>query len=239
MAKVLTNGAKLIQKLKGKFLVFDGPDGGGKSTQREMLGRTLTEAGLDVVHCNDPGGTAIGDRIRHEVLGQDLSKMDVRCETFLFMASRAQLVGEVIEPALAASKVVLCDRFVSSTCAYQGAAGYDIRKVIELARYAIGDTWPDLTVIFDIDVERGFERMGRKAHHAGRRHRKHAGQHTLFADAQPDAMEARPVEFHRRVREIMLSLPEFYPRPVRIVPADDDAERVHAKVLELLRDVDF
>jgi dTMP kinase len=231
--------SNLLAKLRGRFLVFDGPDGSGKSTQRELLGRRLSDAGLEVVHCKDPGGTAIGDRIRHEVLGHDLAQMDVRCETFLFMASRAQLVGEVIEPALRGEKVVLCDRFVSSTCAYQGAAGYDVRKVIELAHFAIGDTWPDLTIIFDIEVERGFERTGRKAHHAGKHRKKHAGQQTLFADAQPDAMEARPIEFHRRVREIMLSLPEFYPRPVKILPAEEDAERVHARVWGLLHDVDF
>lgn len=233
--------AKIAQKLRGRFIVFDGPDGCGKSTQRELLGRRLTGAGLDVVHCKDPGGTVIGDRIRHEVLGHDLTRMDVRCETFLFMASRAQLVGEVIEPALRAKKVVLCDRFVSSTCAYQGAAGYDIRRVIELAHYAIGDTWPDLTIIFDVDIDIAFKRTGKKPHHVGNsRHRqKHKEQETLFQDVNFDAMESRPKDFHRRVREIMLTLPEVYPRPVKILPADEDAERVHQRVWELLRDVDL
>ncbi|MHC4235874.1 MAG: dTMP kinase [Planctomycetota bacterium] len=132
-----SQSAHLAEKLAGRFIVFDGPDGCGKSTQRQMLGDLLNSAGGQVVHCKDPGGTAIGERIRHVLLGYDLAEMDVRCETMLFMASRAQLVGELIEPALADGKIVLCDRFVSATCAYQGAQGYDIRRVIEVAPYAI------------------------------------------------------------------------------------------------------
>ncbi len=229
----------LLTRLTGKFIVFDGPDGCGKSTQRALLGEALRDAGLVVTYGKDPGGTEIGDRIRHEVLGHDLSKMDPRCETFLFMASRAQLVGEVIEPALRRNEVVLCDRFVSATCAYQGAAGYDISRIIELAGYAIGDTWPDLTIVLDIDVAKGFARTGRKSHHAGKNRKKHAGQQTLFVDAQPDAMEARPITFHRRVRENFLKLPEVYPRPVRTSPAGEDPERVRADVWEVLRSVDF
>ncbi len=114
-----------MESLGGKFIVFDGPDGCGKTTQRDLLARHLEDQGLNVVTCKDPGGTEIGDRIRHILLDFDLSEMDVCCETLLFMASRAQLVGEVIDPALKQNKVVLCDRFVSATCAYQGAAGYD------------------------------------------------------------------------------------------------------------------
>jgi dTMP kinase len=236
---VETLDRKLIDRLTGKFIVFDGPDGSGKSTQSRLLGEALTAAGLDVVYGKDPGGTEIGNRIRHEVLGHDLSKMDPRCETFLFMASRAQLVGEVIAPALQAGKVVVCDRFVSATCAYQGAAGYDIHRIIELAHYAIGETWPDLTLILDVGVERGFERTGRKSHHAGKHHRRHAGQQTLFDDARTDAMEARPIAFHRAVRENFLRLPDIYPRPVRIIPAGDDTAEVQAAVWEVLRSVDF
>ncbi len=223
-----------MEQLRGKFIVFDGPDGCGKSTQREKLGRRLAASGLDVVHCKDPGGTNIGDRIRHVLLDYDLNEMDVRCETFLFMASRAQLAGEIIEPALAGGKTVLCDRFVSATCAYQGAAGYDVARILEVARYAIGDTWPDLTFVLDVDVEKGFQRTGREPHHAGKR-RRHVGQQGLFDDAHTDAMEARPIEFHRRVRQTFLRLAEFYPRPVRIIDARGPADEVHEAVWEALR----
>lgn len=227
------------EKLRGKFIVFDGPDGCGKSTQRKLLGDALTAAGLTVVHCKDPGGTAIGDRIRHVLLDYDLSEMDVRCETFLFMASRAQLVGEVVEPAMKTGKAVLCDRFISSTCAYQGAAGYDIPRVIEVGRYAVGQTWPDMTLIFDVPVEEGFARTGRKPHHAGALRKSASGQRAMFHDAVPDAMEARPIEFHRRVREIFLSLPKLYPNPVEIIDGRGDPAAVHAQVLERLTHVDL
>lgn len=227
-----------LRSLAGKFIVFDGPDGSGKTTQRDLLAAHLESQGLAVVKCKDPGGSQIGDRIRHVLLDFDLSEMDVRCETLLFMASRAQLVGEVIDPALRSGKVVLCDRFVSATCAYQGAAGYDIRRIIELAPYAIGDTWPDLTIILDVDVETGLARTGRKPHHSGKNRKQSAGQHSMFGDAVPDAMEARPLEFHRKVRESFLKLADFYPRQVRVIDttALAGAQAVHRQVVEILRD---
>lgn len=226
-----TSERAMVEKLRGRFLVFDGPDGSGKSTQRERFGARLAAAGGEVVHAKDPGGTAYGDMIRHILLDHDLDRMDVRCETFLFMASRAQLVGEVIEPALKAQKIVLCDRFISSTCAYQVAAGYDLNRVIELGRYAVGDTWPDLTVVVDVAPELGFERTGRQAHHAGRK-RADVGQAMLIKGARTDAMEARPLEFHRRVREALLALPGIYPKPVVIVDGAGDPDAVHARVWE-------
>jgi dTMP kinase len=155
------------------------------------------------------------------------------------MASRAQLVGEVIEPAVRAGKVALCDRFVSATCAYQGAQGYDIDRVIEVAPYAIGDCWPDLTIVLDVDVQSGFARTGRQAHHAGKHRKRHAGQQHMFDGVQPDAMEARPIEFHRKVREIFLRLAEFYPRPVVVVDGRPDSEKVHTHVLEALAGADL
>lgn len=227
----------LVDKLRGKFLVFDGPDGAGKSTQRELLGDALRSLGGGVVSCRDPGGTAIGDRIRSVLLDNDLSTMAVNCETLLFMASRAQLVSEVIKPALEDGKTVLCDRFVTSTCAYQGAAGYDPKRVIELARFAIGDCWPDLTVILDVDAEEGFDRIGRKPHHAGKNRRRTAGEGTLFDGARPDAMEARSIEFHRRVRQIFLQLHEYYPKPVITVDGRGDVNAVHERIVERLLSV--
>jgi dTMP kinase len=226
-----TSDRAMVDRLRGRFLVFDGPDGSGKSTQRERFGGRLEAAGGKVVHAKDPGGTAYGDMIRSILLDHDLAKMDVRCETFLFMASRAQLVGEVIEPALRASKIVLCDRFISSTCAYQVAAGYDLQRVIELGRYAVGDTWPDLTIVVDVAPELGFERTGRQAHHAGRK-RADVGQAMLIGGARTDAMEARPLEFHRRVREALLSLPDVYPKPVIVVDGAGGPDEVHARVWE-------
>jgi|CXWL01.1.fsa_nt_gi dTMP kinase len=224
-------------RLRGKFIVLDGPDGAGKSAQSARLMKALAEADVSAIACRDPGGTAIGDRIRSILLDHDLSKMDVACETLLFMASRAQLVNEIIRPALAAGKTVVCDRYVSSTCAYQGAAGYDPKKIIELAHLAIGDCWPDTTVVLDLDPQAGFERIGRKARHAGKNRKPAAEQASLIPGATTDAMEARPLEFHRRVRNLFLELPSFYPRPVKIVDASADEDQVFARIVEALASV--
>ncbi len=229
----------LIDKVRGKFIVFDGPDGSGKGTQLALLQTRLEGQGLAVVRGKDPGGTVIGDRIRHILLGYDLADMDVRCETFLFMASRAQLVGERIEPALREGKTVLCDRFISATCAYQGAAGYDVARVIEVGRYAVGETWPHLTVVVDLPVEEGFRRTGRKPHHAGKNRKRYAGQQTFFDDSRVDAMEARPLDYHRRVRENFLALARVYPKPVVVVDGGGDAETVHRRVVEAIERADF
>ena len=224
--------AKTLSSVRGRFIVLDGLDGSGKSSHHRRLESELVAAGLSVASCRDPGGTAIGDRIRSVLLDYDLSEMDVNCEAMLFMASRAQLVTEVIRPALAAGKTVLCDRFVSSTCAYQGAAGYDPRRVIELARFAIGDCWPHVTVLLDIDPEIGFRRIGRKPHHSGKNRRKAAGESALIEGTGTDAMEARPIEFHRRVRRLFQEIRAYYPTPVISVDASADAETVYQRILE-------
>ena len=230
----------LKDKLAGKFIVFDGPDGCGKGTQLKMLGTALTQMGLEVTYGKDPGGTPIGERIRAMVLGNDLIQMDVRCETLLFMASRAQLVGEVIEPAMKAGNVVLCDRFISSTWAYQGAQGYDIASILPLGQLAVGKTWPALTVILDLPPEEGFRRTGRKPHHAGAHRKKNdSSQGFLLGDIQPDAMEGRPLAYHRKVRQGFLNLPTDYPGQVEIIDAMGTPDEVHQRVMEMLERVDL
>ncbi|MBI5763588.1 MAG: dTMP kinase [Planctomycetes bacterium] len=222
-----------LERIRGKFLVFDGVDGAGKGSQLQLLGEALTAAGIPWVQAKDPGGTEIGDRIRHVLLDYDLSKMDVRCEALLFMASRAQLVHDVIDPALASGKTVLCDRFVSATCAYQGAAGYDPTRVIELARFAINTTWPHLTLIFDVAAEEGLERTGRRPKSKKKNGDVH-GQVRLFHDTHPDAMEHRPLDFHQKVRNMFLDLPAIYPAPIAIINGAGDVDDVRKKMMEAI-----
>ncbi|MFQ5413704.1 MAG: dTMP kinase [Phycisphaerae bacterium] len=231
--------ASLAHHLQGRFIVFDGPDGAGKSTQLTLLADRLTTGGADVVCCRDPGGTTIGDRIRSVLLDFDLSTMDVACETMLFMASRAQLVAEVVRPAMNLRRTVLCDRFVTATCAYQGAAGYDVRRVIDLAGFAIGDTWPAVTLVLDVDADEGFARIAQTPAPRRKRRARPGPASGPSAGATPDAMEARPIEFHRRVRERFLELHETYPAPIVVLDGRGDVETVHHRVLECLGRVTF
>lgn len=231
-----------LQRLRGKFIVFDGVDGSGKGVQIRMFIDVLTRAGVECVTARDPGGTPIGDRIRHVLLDYDLSEMDVRCEALLFMASRAQLAHEILEPTIAeAKKCLIVDRYVSATCAYQGAAGYDPKRVVELAKFAIGKTWPHLTLVIDLPAEAGMGRTGRTAAaNAKRKKGKDAqGQVRLFHDTHLDAMEARPLEFHQRVRDLFLQLPSFYPAPVVIVDGQGSEKEVHARVMEAVAHAAF
>jgi len=230
------SSGQILEKLRGKFLVLDGIDGAGKGAQLELLQAGLATQGIPFVRTRDPGGTKIGDRIRHVLLDYDLTEMDIRCEAFLFMASRAQLVRDVIRPALSAGETVLGDRYVSATCAYQGAAGYDPARVVNLAQFAVDEVWPHLTIVLDMPPTEAFKRTNRKA--AGPR-KTGTGQSMLFHDVQTDAMESRPVEFHQRVRELFLELPKIYPAPVAIVSGEGSVDDVHGRIMEALADAAF
>ncbi len=237
---VIELSQEVLERLRGKFIVFDGCDGSGKGAQMRLLVEALALHDIACVTARDPGGTLIGDRIRHVLLGHDLSGMNVRCETLLFMASRAQLLHEVIEPALKRNVACICDRYVSATCAYQGAAGFDPNRVVELAAFAIGESWPDHTIVIDLPPRDGFARTGRKTQAQRKRRSNGAeGQPTLFHDVETDAMEARPLEFHDRVRQKFLDLPTYYPAPVSIVDGHGTVDEVHARVMEALADASF
>lgn len=222
--------------LAAKFIVIDGPDGCGKTTQLGALKKHVEHLGGKWTYAKDPGGTPVGDRIRHLLLNYDLREMGPRCEALLFMASRAQLVDEVVQPALDRGETIIGDRYISATCAYQAAAGADPAWILKLGMLAVGDIWPDLTIVLDVPPELGFERTGRKPHHALQRNAD-AGQIALFDGAAADAMERRPLEFHRRVYENFLALPDVYPRPVEIIDGTRPAEQVTAALIEVLERV--
>ena len=173
--------ADVVSALPGKFLVFDGPDGSGKSTQLKMFLGAAKSAGLKVTEVREPGGTEIGEKIRDALLEHlDREEMSLRCEMLLYMASRAQLCEQVIDPALKRGDLVVADRFVSSTYAYQGAAGgIPFAEIDQAAKIAMQGVMPDATLIFDVDQETAASRL----------------------NPLLDRMEAKGAAFHQRVRE--------------------------------------
>ena len=202
--------------LSGRFVVFDGPDGSGKSTQFRRFSDWAAAQGVRVTEVREPGGTPIGEQIRAILLDPRNKAMNVRCEMLLYMASRAQLLEERIRPALAEGHLVLADRFVSSTLAYQGTAGGLGRdEIMEVARVAVGELWPDEIVIFDVDVETAWKRMA-----AGR------------ANSAPDRMELKSDAFHERVRQGYLLQCREDPARYVAIDARHDPETVFARLIE-------
>jgi dTMP kinase len=200
------------EMLKGKFLVLDGPDGCGKSTQTRLLSEWIAEQGVDVVSYRDPGTTLVGEKIRDILLDTAHEGMGDNVEVLLYMAARAQLWKEHIGPDLAAGKCVLMDRWLSSTCAYQGwAGGFGVEKVIKIGTDSLERIWPDLTVVLDVDTETAASRMQRDL----------------------DRMEQKGDAYHRKVREGFLKLSDIHPS-VKVVDARGTVEQVHQDVLKLI-----
>ncbi len=146
--------------MKGLFITFEGLDGSGKTTQIALLADYLKRKGREVITTIEPGGTTLGDRIRQILLDKNNAGMSHKAETFLFEASRAELVSKVIAPALGSGKIIICDRFFDSTIAYQGIArGLGVEKVMELSLWATDGIVPDLTFLLSVDVEGGEKRL--------------------------------------------------------------------------------
>jgi dTMP kinase len=202
-----------IQKLAGRFIVFDGPDGSGKSTQLKLLAEFLRCAGMHVTETRDPGGTVIGNAIREILLKPQHQEMTIGCEMLLYMASRTQLMGEVIAPALAENHCVLCDRWVSSTVAYQAAEGKaSPQDVLDTYRIVLGEQRPDLTILFDVPAEAGLARIR----------------------GGFDRMEAKGPEFHRKVRQRFLDQAAEDQNHFVVLNAEASIEAIQAEVLNCL-----
>ena len=202
---------------RGFFITFEGGDGSGKSTQIGILRDRLTEAGYDVVLTREPGGTQISEKIRDLILDPANGEMDDMTEAMLYAAARAQLVRQLIKPALAEGKVVICDRFVDSSIAYQ-AYGRGLGDAVGVINtYAVDDCMPDLTILLKLDPERGSNRI------AGREH---------------DRIEQASDAFHRRVYEGYLKLEEIYPERILGIDASgtirEIAEEISGRVNEIM-----
>lgn len=195
----------------GRFISFEGVDGSGKTTQAARLAGRLRARGFEVVVAVEPGGTAVGEKIRAILLDRRNSGLTAETELLLYFASRAQNVAEVIRPALARGAVVLSDRYTDSTIAYQGyGRGLGEQVVRQLHRVACGDLWPDLTLLLDVEPEVGLERARERG--------------------ALDRMDAQAREFQRRVRQGYLELAAREPGRIRIIDARGDLEAVGAAV---------
>ena len=200
--------------MTGLFVTLEGPEGSGKTVVARRLADELSRRGRRVTLTREPGGTRLGERVREILLGRSDLGIDPRADALLFNAARAQLVAEIVRPALARGDVVVCARFADSTLAYQGyGAGMSIDELRALARVATGGLEPDLTILLDVDPETGIRR-------------KAPGARNRF--------ESIDLDFHRRVRDGFLALAREAPARWRVVDSSRNIDRVFEEVLALV-----
>lgn len=197
---------------KGLFITFEGADGCGKTTQIKLAAEYLKNKGYDVILTREPGAKGLGEQLREILLNYDGIVSD-RCESFLFLADRAQHIDTIVVPAVDAGKIVLCDRHIDSTVAYQGyGRGQDIEQINKLNMIATNNRKPDLTIVFDIDVETSMSRVG----------------------SEKDRMESSGTEFFNKVRHGYLEIAKQEPQRVRVLDAAKSIEEIHEGVIKLI-----
>jgi len=195
---------------RGVLITFEGPEGSGKSTQSRRLAAWLRRQGRSVLATREPGGTRIGRQLRRIVLDLRSGALDPLTELSLYIAARAELVRQVLRPALKAGKVVLLDRFQDSTWVYQGYAGQVDRKLVEqLGKAAMEEVVPKLTLLLDLPVRVGLKRV-----------------------THPNRFESKPVAFHKQVRKGYLVLKRREPKRIRLIRADQSIDLVQQQIRE-------
>ena len=204
--------------MRGLFISIEGPDGSGKSTQIENIKKFFEDKNIEIVFTREPGGTAIGERIREIILDNSFKEMDPMTEAMLYAASRAQHVAQVIGPALEAGKVVVCDRFVDSSLAYQGF-GRELGDAVEVINsYAIGPYMPDVTFLMKLDPNEG----------------KHRIQESR--DTQ-DRLEHEKLAFHRKVYKGYLELEKRYPDRILGIDASRGIDEIRDEIYKKLEEI--
>ncbi len=205
--------------MQGIFISMEGPDGSGKSTQIELLKKYLEEKGYDeIIITREPGGTVISEAVRGIILNKDYSEMGYMTEALLYAAARAQLVSQVIKPALSAGKAVISDRFVDSSAVYQGMArGLGVEEVYNINSYAIQGIMPDLTIHMDLPAKVGISRKKEQA--------------------ELDRMELETLEFHEKVAEGYRRLAALSPERIKSIDATLDIDTIHRKIVEYVEGV--
>ncbi len=197
---------------KGLFITFEGADGCGKTTQLNLLKDYLENKGYEVVITREPGAKGLGEKIREILLNYD-DEVSNRCESFLFLADRAQNIDIIVNPAIQQGKIVLCDRHTDSTVAYQGyGRGLDIKQINMLNNIATNNKKPDLTLVFDVDIETSMKRVG----------------------SQQDRMEKSGKDFFNRVRNGYLELAKQEPERIKVIDTTKSIEEVQKDVVEII-----
>ncbi len=191
--------------------MIDGPDGAGKSTQVDMLAEHLCSVGESVITVRDPGSTEIGEAVRQILLSPAHDKMTIGTELLLYTAARVQLYSEKIAPALRAGSWVISDRWIYSSCTYQGMAGDMGSDLVEEVNQTVGLKWADKAIILDVDAAVGLARLS----------------------GEPDRMESKPLAFHKAVREGYLALAKVRPE-VSVVDASGDIEQTQRAIRQVL-----
>ena len=197
------------------FITFEGADGCGKTTQIELLNKYLQENGFKTLVTREPGAKGLGVKLREILLNYN-GEVSPNCESFLFLADRAQHVDCVIKPALNDGVIVLCDRHTDSTVAYQGyGRQLDIEQIKKLNEIAVNGLKPDLTIVFDIDIETSMQRVGKTK----------------------DRMESAGMDFFNRVRNGYLAIAKEEPNRVKVINSADTIEEIHNQVVKLVEKV--
>lgn len=199
------------------FITLEGPEGSGKTTAVEIAVKKLQEMGYEIVRTREPGGTPIAEQIRNVILDKANTNMDPRTEALLYAASRRQHLVEKVWPAIKEGKVVICDRYLDSSLAYQGGArGLGIDNVLNVNLFATENTWPDLTLLFDIDPNIGLSRIAANS------------------SREVNRLDLEKIEFHQKVRESFLYLAKKYPERFIVIDASQSREKVAQATLEAI-----
>lgn len=200
---------------KGLFITFEGCDGCGKTTQLNLLADFLNEKGYQVLITREPGAKGLGEKIRELLLNYD-GEVSQRCESFLFLADRAQHIDKIVKPAVENGVIVLCDRHTDSTIAYQGyGRGLDIDELNKLNEIATGSMKPDLTLLFDVDSETSMKRIGENK----------------------DRMESAGIEFQKKVRKGYLELAQKEPNRIKVFNSSKSIEELHQEVINIVKTI--
>lgn len=191
------------------FITLEGPEGSGKTSAVKVVVERLTKMGYNIVQTREPGGTPIAEQIRNVILDVNNTKLDPRAEALLYAASRRQHLVEKVWPALKEGKIVICDRFLDSSLAYQGGArNLGVDNILNINMFATEGTFPDLTLLFDIDPKIGLERIAKNA------------------NREVNRLDLEKLDFHKKVRQTFLELAKRFPNRFVVIDASKSMEEV-------------